>query len=79
MRKQDFYGLPRSIQDRFIESSQAVAAPAPLAVLPVSEKTPLLWAGAAVLCAVGWGALITAGMGDLLVDCLLKPGMMCIS
>lgn len=65
MRKQDFYGLPRSIQDRFIESSQAVAAPAPLAVLPVSEKTPLLWGAAALLCGLGWAAFISRGMGDL--------------
>lgn len=65
MRKQDFYGLPRSIQDRFIESSQAVAAPAPLAVLPVGEKTPLLWGGAALLCGLGWAAFISTGMGQL--------------
>jgi hypothetical protein len=65
MRKQDFYGLPRSIQDRFIESSQAVAAPAPLAVLPVGEKTPLFWGTAALVCALGWGAFISLGLGDL--------------
>lgn len=65
MRKQDFYGLPRSIQDRFIESSQAVAAPAPLAVLPVGERTPLLWGAAALVCALGWGAFISLGLGDL--------------
>src|SRR5690606_19242400 len=65
MRKQDFYGLPRSIQDRFIESSQAIAAPAPLAVFPVGEKASFVWGGAAVLCGIGWAAFTSHGMGDL--------------
>lgn len=73
MQKQDFYGLPRSIQDRFIESSQAVAAPAPLAALPVSEKTPLIWGGLSFLCAIGWAGFTSMGMGDLYSSLALSP------
>ncbi len=73
MRKQDFYGLPRSIQDRFIESSQAVAAPAPLAALPVGEKSPLVWGGLALLFALGWAGFTTVGLGNLQSSLALSP------
>lgn len=65
MRKLDFYSLPRSIQDRFIESSQAVAAPAALAVKPVSEKGSLLWAGGSLAVALCWAWFTSLGFGDL--------------
>lgn len=65
MRKHDFYGLPRSLQDRFIESSQAVAAPRPFAAAPVGEFRSLLWGAACVLIGLAWGGFISFGMGDL--------------
>ncbi len=65
MRKLDFYSLPRSIQDRFIESSQAVAAPAALAVKPVSEKGSFLWAAGSLVCALAWAWFTSLGFGDL--------------
>lgn len=65
MRKLDFYGLPRSLQDRFIESSQAVAAPTPLAAAGVPERRSLIWGAICVGLALGWAGFITIGMGDL--------------
>lgn len=65
MRKQDFYGLPRSLQDRFIESSQAVAAPTPLAAAPVGERRSLIWGAICVLTGLIWAGFISLGIGDL--------------
>lgn len=65
MKKQDFYGLPRSIQDRFIESSQGVAAPAPVAVAPRSPRAPLIWWGLSALFAAIWAWTVSLGYGDL--------------
>lgn len=65
MRKHDFYSLPRSIQDRFIESSQAVAAPMPLAVKPTQELGSLYWGAGAFVCSLVWGYFLTLGYGEL--------------
>ncbi len=65
MRKQDFYGLPRAIQDRFIESSRGVAAPVPVAVYPRSETQSLLWWSLSLLTAASWAGFTALGVGDL--------------
>lgn len=65
MRKQDFYGLPRAIQDRFIESSQGAAAPVPLAVYPRSETQSLVWWTLSLVCVLGWAGFTSLGIGDL--------------
>lgn len=65
MRKLDFYGLPRALQDRFIESSQGVAVPRPLAVLAEPDLPTRNWTLAAVGVAVAWAGFTMVGFGDL--------------
>jgi len=65
MRKLDFYGLPRSLQDRFIESSRGAAVPTPLAVQRVTNARPLKWGLGTVLGLVGWVGFTSLGFGDL--------------
>ena len=65
MQKLDFYGLPRSIQDRFIESSQGASAPLPLGFIPQRQGSGWLWGGGALLVAGLWAAFTAYGIGDL--------------
>jgi hypothetical protein len=65
MRKLDFYGLPRALQDRFIESSQGVAVPRPLAVLAEPDLPTRNWTLAAVGTAIAWAGFTAVGFGDL--------------
>jgi hypothetical protein len=65
MRKLDFYGLPRALQDRLIESSQGVAVPRPLAVLAEPDLPTRNWAIAAVGAGVLWAGFTALGFGDL--------------
>jgi len=65
MRIHDFYGLPRSIQDRFIESSQGAAAPVPLGVSTRSEKKSLIWGLSSLACTGAWAGFYSLGFGDL--------------
>jgi len=65
MRKLDFYGLPRALQDRFIESSQGVAVPRPLAVLAEPDLPTRNWALSAVGAGVAWAGFTAIGFGDL--------------
>lgn len=65
MRKQDFYSLPRSIQDRFIESSQGAAAPVPIAVAVRSENKSTLWGLTSLSVAGAWVGFFMMGFGDL--------------
>lgn len=65
MRKHDFYGLPRSLQDRFIESSRGAAVPAPLLVRAEGDATSRNWALAALGLAALWAGYFFFGFGDL--------------
>jgi hypothetical protein len=65
MRKLDFYGLPRALQDRLIESSQGVAVPRPLAVLAEPDLPTRKWTMLAVGAGVLWAAFTAVGFGDL--------------
>src|SRR5690606_600612 len=65
MRKLHFYGLPRSLQDRFIESSRGAAVPAPLLVRPVRNRDHLIWLVVGAAIAVGWALFVGYGFGDL--------------
>ena len=65
MRKQDFYSLPRSIQDRFIESSQGAGAPVPIAVAVRSESRSLIWGIISLATLGGWVGFFMLGFGDL--------------
>lgn len=65
MQKQDFYGLPRSIQDRFIEASLGASAPLPLGFAPQRQNGSLGWGLAALLVAGLWAAFTSYGLGDL--------------
>lgn len=65
MRKRDFYGLPRSLQDRFIESSQGVSVPKPLLVSAEKDWTAAYWAAVALFLAGLWVFYIRLGFGDL--------------
>lgn len=65
MRKLDFYGLSRTIQDRFLESSQGAAAPAPLAITPLKDWTSLWWGVGSLVSLGAWSAFIGYGIGDL--------------
>ncbi len=65
MQKQDFYGLPRSIQDRFIEASQGASAPLPLGYIPSRPIASLLWGLGALVAAGLWAFFTMHGLGDL--------------
>lgn len=65
MRKLDFYGLSRTIQDRFLESSQGAAAPAPLAVTPLKDWTSLRWGVGSLVSLAAWSMFVAYGLGDL--------------
>jgi hypothetical protein len=65
MRKLDFYGLPRALQDRLIESSQGVAVPRPLAVLSEPDLPTRNWALLGVGAGVLWAGFTALGFGDL--------------
>ncbi len=65
MRKQDFYRLPRSLQDRFIESSQGVSVPKPLLVVVERDWSAARWGGAALVIGLLWVWYISLGYGDL--------------
>ncbi len=65
MRKRDFYGLPRSLQDRFIESSQGVSVPKPLLVAAEKDWRSTKWGVAAALTVLIWAGYTSMGFGDL--------------
>jgi len=65
MQKQDFYGLPRSIQDRFIEASLGASAPLPLGYIPQRQSSGLIWGLGALAIAAGWAAFTLYGLGNL--------------
>ena len=74
MDKVDFWGLQRSIQERFVASTEGAAAPAPLAIRPLGRDTRIL-----VYSAVGLGGLALAvillrlGFGQLSSRFALTP------
>jgi hypothetical protein len=65
MRTHDFYGLPRALQDRFIESSQGVSVPKPLLVAPESDGVATRWALGAGAALLAWAGFDSLGFGDL--------------
>lgn len=65
MRKLQFYGLPRSLQDRFIESSLGAAAPVPLLVRRFRSQAHARWFAGGALALVGWGVFVAYGFGEL--------------
>ncbi len=74
MTKVDFWGLQRSIQERFVASTRGDAAPAPLAVRPLARDTRVLIYGAlGVLGLIGGVASLRLGFGDLSSHYALVP------
>ena len=74
MTKVDFWGLQRSIQERFVASTQGAAAPAPLAIRPMARDTRILTYAALGVC--GFVAAIVGlrvGFGDLNSRYALAP------
>ena len=74
MNKTDFWGLQRSIQERFVACTTGAAAPAPLAIRPVARDRRAI--GYAVLGACGLLAALGAvrfGFGDLKSPYALPP------
>lgn len=65
MRKLHFYSLPRSLQDRFIESARGAAVPAPLLVRRIRNRDHLIWLGAGAGVAAAWALFVGYGFGDL--------------
>ena len=74
MTKVDFWGLQRSIQERFVASTQGAAAPAPLALRPLARDGRILSYFALGVCGL-IGALIALriGFGDLESRYALAP------
>jgi hypothetical protein len=64
MDRVDFWALQRSIQERFVASTQSAAAPAPLAVRPLSHDTRQ----------IGWLLLGIAGLAGAVVSLRLGFG-----
>ncbi|MES1178640.1 MAG: hypothetical protein ABUL62_30240 [Myxococcales bacterium] len=74
MTKVDFWGLQRSIQERFVASTQGAAAPAPLAVRPLARDTRILSYFALGVCGVvGAFIALRIGFGDLNSRYALAP------
>ncbi len=74
MTKVDFWGLQRSIQERFVASTRGDAAPAPLAVRPLARDTRVLIYGVlGVLGLLGAIASLRLGFGDLGSQYALVP------
>lgn len=77
--KVDFWGLQRSIQERFVASTQGAAAPTPLAVRPLARDARILG-----YFALGVGGVVAAlvalrvGFGDLNSRYALAP-LWCIA
>ncbi len=65
MQRFDFYNLPRSLQDRFIESTQGVAVPLPIALRISKNPARLVWLAASLLFIMAWAAVGVRGFGDL--------------
>lgn len=65
MQRFDFYNLPRSLQDRFIESTQGVAVPLPIALRISRNPARMIWLAASVLFLIAWAAVAFRGFGDL--------------
>lgn len=65
MRKLQFYGLPRALQDRLIESSRGSAVPVPLLVRPFQNRDHVRWAVGAALLGLAWAGVTATGFGDL--------------
>lgn len=65
MRKLDFYGLPRSLQDRFIESVRGAAVPTPVAVTKISDRRAASAAFICVAVLLAWLAFTAWGFGKL--------------
>lgn len=75
MRKLDFYDLPRSLQDRFIESTRGAAIPVPLAAAPLVNRRALLWGLTCLLGVLAWAVLIGVGFGQLTSPWALGGGV----
>ncbi len=65
MQKQDFYGLPRSLQDRFIGASLGASAPIPLGYIPRKDNSSLFWGLGALVTAGLWAGFTSFGLGNL--------------
>lgn len=65
MRKLDFYGLPRSLQDRFIESIRSAAVPLPVTVLPAPDRRSAKAGAVAALVLSAWALFTAHGFGRL--------------
>lgn len=65
MQRFDFYSLPRSLQDRFIESTQGVAVPLPIALRPSQHVARKLWLVASCFLILIWFFVALRGFGDL--------------
>jgi hypothetical protein len=65
MQRFDFYSLPRSLQDRFIESTQGVAVPLPIALRISKNPARLVWLAASLIFIIAWVAVGVRGFGDL--------------
>jgi len=64
MDRVDFWALQRSIQERFVASTESAAAPAPLAIRPLAHDTRQ----------IGWLLLGVAGLLGALVSLRLGFG-----
>jgi hypothetical protein len=66
MQVLDFFGLERSLQDRFVEAASGSVAPTPLAFKAARPGTGvLLWWGVCLLVTVSVIALLGVGLGSL--------------
>ena len=66
MDRVDFWGLQRSIQERFVASTEGAAAPAPLAIRPLARDGRVLAFSVLGLCGLlGAVVALRLGFGDL--------------
>jgi hypothetical protein len=74
MAKVDFWALARPVQERFVATTEGAAAPAPLAIRPLSRDSRSLAYSAFGVCATLAGlALLRVGFGDLSSRYALAP------
>jgi hypothetical protein len=78
MARLDFWELQRSVQERFVASTEGAALPAPLAVRPLGyDRRQIAWLGLGALGFVGAIIALRVGFGDLSSRYALTPPRFC--
>ena len=73
MRQAQFYNLPRSVQDRFIDATRGQGVPKPIAFNRYRNLETFAWAGGALGTAIIWYLFGRVGYGNLDSSLAIAP------